>query len=101
MAARERGRRRGATRRGGSAWEGSRVGGAPAYAPPRRVCLVSIDLLTGRQHQIRVHCAHRGAAVANDEAYDADVATFVTEGLLLLPNLVESGELSRAACDEV
>ena len=32
---------------------------------------------------------------------DAQVATFVKDGLLVLPNLVETGELSRAACDEI
>jgi len=32
---------------------------------------------------------------------DSDVATFVRDGLLVLPNLVETGELSRAACDEI
>lgn len=47
-----------------------------AYCASSRVALVSVDLLTGRQHQIRVHCAHLGAAVANDEAYGTDVASF-------------------------
>lgn len=35
---------------------------------------VTVDLHTGRQHQIRVHCAHAGAPVANDVAYDGDAA---------------------------
>ena len=33
------------------------------------VCLCSVDLLTGRQHQIRVHCSHLGAPLLHDEAY--------------------------------
>lgn len=33
------------------------------------VCLCSMDLLTGRQHQIRVHCSHMGAPLLNDDAY--------------------------------
>ena len=49
-----------------------------AYDAAHRVSLVTVDLLTGRTHQIRVHCAHRGAAVANDEVYDAGVARFRT-----------------------
>ena len=49
---------------------------AHAYCASSRVALVSVDLLTGRQHQIRIHCAHLGAAVANDEAYGTDVAGF-------------------------
>ena len=40
-----------------------------AWSAASRVSLVSVDLLTGRQHQIRVHCAHLGAPLANDEAY--------------------------------
>ena len=36
----------------------------------RELCLVSVELLTGRQHQIRVHCAQcLGAPLANDDAY--------------------------------
>lgn len=31
--------------------------------------LVTVELLTGRQHQIRVHCQHLGAPLANDEDY--------------------------------
>lgn len=31
--------------------------------------LVTVQLLTGRQHQIRVHCAHLGAPLVNDDAY--------------------------------
>lgn len=46
-----------------------------AYCAASRVALVSVDLLTGRQHQIRIHCAHLGAAVANDDAYGTDVAS--------------------------
>jgi 23S rRNA pseudouridine1911/1915/1917 synthase len=38
---------------------------------PQELCLVSVELLTGRQHQIRVHCAQcLGAPLANDSAYN-------------------------------
>eukprot|EP00965_Chrysotila_dentata_P022451 743286-Pleurochrysis_carterae.AAC.4 len=42
----------------------------------RRVVLVSVDLHTGRQHQIRVHCAHLGAPVANDDVYGDGASAF-------------------------
>ncbi len=44
----------------GCGGKGSEVGG---------LSLVSVELLTGRQHQIRVHCAHAGAPLANDDGY--------------------------------
>jgi len=40
-----------------------------AYSEERDLSLVTVELLTGRQHQIRVHCAHLGAAVADDADY--------------------------------
>lgn len=33
------------------------------------IALVTVELLTGRQHQIRVHCASLGAPLANDDDY--------------------------------
>ena len=43
------------------------TGGAGDAGP---LCVVTVELLTGRQHQIRVHCAQSlGAPIANDEAY--------------------------------
>ena len=40
-----------------------------AHSAELNVTLCSVDLLTGRQHQIRVHCAHLGAPLINDDAY--------------------------------
>ena len=43
-----------------------------AHSKELNVTLCSVDLLTGRQHQIRVHCAHLGAPLINDDdAYGA------------------------------
>ena len=40
---------------------------------PRELTLVTVELLTGRQHQIRVHCAQvLGAPLANDDAYGGE-----------------------------
>jgi 23S rRNA pseudouridine1911/1915/1917 synthase len=52
----------------------------------QHVSLVSVELLTGRQHQIRAHCAHLGAPVANDGDYgsEAGVLSF-QQGLGKLP----------------
>jgi len=40
-----------------------------AYDEEQDVSLVSVELHTGRPHQIRIHCAHLGAPVANDDDY--------------------------------
>lgn len=40
-----------------------------AWSETAQLALVSVDLHTGRTHQIRVHCRHLGAPLANDEAY--------------------------------
>lgn len=45
-----------------------------AFDAEHRLTLVSVDLLTGRQHQIRAHCAHCGAPLANDDVYGGDAA---------------------------
>ena len=41
-----------------------------AYSAAHNVTLASVDLHTGRQHQIRVHAAFLGSPVANDDQYD-------------------------------
>lgn len=41
-----------------------------AYSPTHGLTLATVDLHTGRQHQIRVHAAFLGAPVANDDLYD-------------------------------
>jgi len=42
-----------------------------AYSSEEDLCLVSVELLSGRTHQIRVHCAEcLGAPLINDEMYD-------------------------------
>lgn len=40
-----------------------------AYSAALGLSLVTVDLLTGRQHQIRAHCAHLGAPLAGDDDY--------------------------------
>ena len=45
-------------------------GSGSAGSDGGELCLVTVELLTGRSHQIRVHCAHAlGAPLANDDAY--------------------------------
>eukprot|EP01062_Namystynia_karyoxenos_P059407 TRINITY_DN50855_c0_g1_i1.p1 TRINITY_DN50855_c0_g1~~TRINITY_DN50855_c0_g1_i1.p1 ORF type:complete len:487 (+),score=154.56 TRINITY_DN50855_c0_g1_i1:69-1529(+) len=39
------------------------------YSERRRLALVTVELHTGRMHQIRVHCASRGAPVCCDPTY--------------------------------
>lgn len=40
-----------------------------AWSPEALVSLVSVELFTGRTHQIRVHCAHVDAPLVNDDVY--------------------------------
>lgn len=43
---------------------------AHCHTQSLELCLVSVELLTGRQHQIRVHCSQcLGAPLANDDMY--------------------------------
>lgn len=44
-----------------------------AHEVERRYSLVELELKTGRTHQIRVHLAHRGHAIAGDEMYGGRV----------------------------
>merc|ERR1711935_1085306 len=39
------------------------------YNAEHDVTLATVDIHTGRMHQIRVHCAHSGAPIAGDNAY--------------------------------
>ncbi|KAL1521841.1 hypothetical protein AB1Y20_021492 [Prymnesium parvum] len=55
-------------------------GGKPArsiihlhgYSAAHCLSLVSVELLTGRTHQIRAHCAYLGAPIVNDGDYAAE-----------------------------
>lgn len=69
-----------------------RAGGERCYA------LVECDLLTGRQHQIRVHLASLGFPLVGDKLYGADEALFArgSDNALTEADLVEL-ELPRHA----
>ncbi len=45
-----------------------------AVAPGGRFALLELDLITGRQHQIRVHAAHHGHPLVGDWVYGTPVA---------------------------
>ena len=49
----------------------------------RKYCLVEFRLVTGRTHQIRVHCKHLGHPVVGDPAYGFKKQEFKLNGQLL------------------
>lgn len=50
----------------------------------RKFALASIDIETGRTHQIRVHMAHYKAPIVGDPQYSRSAAEFKKYGMLLL-----------------
>jgi 23S rRNA-/tRNA-specific pseudouridylate synthase len=68
-----------------------------AYSPLHGgVCLCSMDLLTGRQHQIRVHCSHLGAPLLNDDAYGGGTSGHAASAIAQLGPLARARPLLHA-----
>jgi 23S rRNA pseudouridine1911/1915/1917 synthase len=49
------------------------------------ISLVSVDIYSGRQHQIRVHCAHLSAPILDDDAYGSAIPQDLRARLGLAP----------------
>jgi tRNA pseudouridine32 synthase/23S rRNA pseudouridine746 synthase len=63
---------------------------------------LELEPLTGRTHQLRVHCAHLGAPIAGDHVYGGDLARAAARHMHLHARAVEipwSGRTVSAAAD--
>jgi 23S rRNA pseudouridine1911/1915/1917 synthase len=47
------------------------------------VSLVKLEPITGRTHQLRIHCAEIGHSIVGDQLYENKQGTFRNKGLLL------------------
>lgn len=45
--------------------------------------LVQLEPITGRTHQLRIHCAENGHAIVGDQQYEDEGGTFRNKGLML------------------
>lgn len=48
-----------------------------------KLSLVKLNPITGRTHQLRIHCAHLGASIVGDKIYNGEQGTFTHKGLFL------------------
>lgn len=69
-----------------------------AHSPAHGLTLASVDLHTGRQHQIRVHTLLLGAPVANDDLYDPRGAPAVRAALGAAAGGLSRGRVLLHAC---
>ena len=58
-----------------------------------RTCLLALQPLTGRTHQLRVHCAHRGYPILGDPQYGSEASQAYSQSLGLSSQLLCAKEL--------